>query len=200
MKVLSLLSAASMVSAHTIFQSLQVGSTNHGQGNGVRIPSYNGPIEDVTSNSMACNGSPNPTSSTPTVITVQAGSDVTALWRYMLSTTGTSPNDIMDITHKGPTIAYLKKVGNAATDSGVGNGWFKIQEDGLSNGVWGTEKVINGQGRHTIRIPSCIENGQYLLRAEMIALHGAGNYPGAQFYVRDLICLSRPCDENGTNY
>lgn len=178
-----LAAAASVANAHTIFQSLQVGSTNHGQGNGVRIPSYNGPIEDVTSNSMACNGSPNPTSSTPTVITVQAGSDVTALWRYMLSTTGTSPNDIMDITHKGPTLAYLKKVNNAASDSGVGGGWFKIQEDGLSGGVWGTEKVINGQGRHTIRIPSCIENGQYLLRAEMIALHGAGSYPGAQFYV-----------------
>jgi cellulase len=89
----------------------------------------------------------------------------------------------MDITHKGPTLAYLKKVNNAATDSGVGGGWFKIQEDGFSNGVWGTEKVINGQGIHTIRIPECIEPGQYLLRAEMIALHGAGSYPGAQFYV-----------------
>ena len=48
--------------------------------------------------------------------------------------------------------------------------------------MWGTEKVINGKGRHTIKIPQCIAPGQYLLRAEMIALHGAGNYPGAQFY------------------
>ena len=59
----------------------------------------------------------------------------------------------------------------------------KIQEDGLSNGVWGTSKVIDGQGRHSIQIPKCIEPGQYLLRAEMIALHGAGSYPGAQFYM-----------------
>lgn len=184
MKVLLPILSASLASAHTIFTSLQVGSTNHGQGNGVRIPSYNGPIEDATSNSMACNGPPNPTSPTSTIITVQAGQDVTAIWRYMLSTTGTAPNDIMDSTHKGPTLAYLKKVNNAASDSGVGGGWFKIQEDGLNNGVWGTEKVINGQGRHTIRIPECIAPGQYLLRAEMIALHGAGQYPGAQFYVR----------------
>lgn len=183
MKLIAPLMAASLASAHTIFQALEVGGVNQGQGQGVRVPSYNGPIEDVTSNSIACNGNPNPTTSTSKVITVQAGSTVTALWRYMLSTTGTSPNDVMDSSHKGPTIAYLKKVDNAATDSGVGGGWFKIQQDGLgSDGVWGTERVINGQGRHAIRIPECIAPGQYLLRAEMIALHGAGNYPGAQFY------------------
>jgi hypothetical protein len=183
MKVLSLLTTASAVSAHTIFQSLVAGGKDQGQGNGVRIPSYNGPIEDVTSNSMACNGNPNPTSSTSTIIDVRAGDSVTAVWRYMLSTTGTAPNDIMDSTHKGPTLAYLKKVSNAATDSGIGDGWFKIQEDGFDGTTWGTEKVINGQGKHTIKIPDCIEPGQYLLRAEMIALHGAGNYPGAQFYM-----------------
>ncbi|KAM0283390.1 hypothetical protein ACHAQH_002513 [Verticillium albo-atrum] len=183
MKVLQPLLMAGVASAHTIFTNLQVGSTVHGQGVGVRIPSYNGPIEDVTSNSMACNGAPNPTSPTSVIHTVQAGQDITALWRYMLSTTGTGPADIMDSTHKGPTLAYLKKVSNAATDSGVGDGWFKIQEDGFNGGVWGTEKVINGQGKHTIRIPECIAPGQYLLRAEMIALHGAGSYPGAQFYM-----------------
>ncbi|KAG7285755.1 hypothetical protein NEMBOFW57_008049 [Staphylotrichum longicolle] len=183
MKVLAPLALAGAASAHTIFTSLEVGGVNNGQGNGVRIPSYNGPIEDVTSNSMACNGNPNPTTSTSKVITVQAGETVTALWRYMLSTTGTAPNDIMDSTHLGPTLAYLKKVNDATTDSGVGDGWFKIQQDGYNNGVWGTSKVINGQGRHSIKIPECIAPGQYLLRAEMIALHGAGNYPGAQFYM-----------------
>ncbi|TQN66343.1 putative endo-beta-1,4-glucanase D [Colletotrichum shisoi] len=183
MKVLLSLLAASLASAHTIFSSLEVGGVNQGQGNGVRIPTYNGPIEDVTSNSLACNGPPNPTSPTSKVITVQAGQNVTAIWRYMLSTTGSAPADVMDSSHKGPTIAYLKKVGDATTDTGVGNGWFKIQQDGFSNGVWGTEKVINGQGRHTIKIPECIAPGQYLLRAEMIALHSAGSYPGAQFYM-----------------
>ncbi|EHA51823.1 hypothetical protein MCOR27_010744 [Pyricularia oryzae] len=180
------LCAASVASAHTIFSSLEVGGVNQGVGQGVRVPSYNGPITDVTSMSMACNGDPNPTQSTSKVITVQAGQDVTAVWRYMLSTTGTSPNDIMDSSHKGPTMAYLKKVSNAATDSGIGGGWFKIQEDGLPDGgqgLWGTEKVIQGQGKHKIRIPQCIAPGQYLLRAEMLALHGAGSPGGAQFYM-----------------
>jgi hypothetical protein len=183
MKLLLPLAAASVASAHTIFTHLVAGGKEYGQGVGVRIPSYNGPIEDVSSNSMACNGNPNPTSSSPTIIDVRAGDEVTAVWRYMLTTTGTAPNDIMDSTHKGPTMAYLKKVSNAASDTGVGGGWFKIQEDGFSNGVWGTEKVINGKGIHKIKIPDCIEPGQYLLRAEMIALHGASNYPGAQFYM-----------------
>lgn len=183
MKLLAPVVLASAATAHTIFSSLEVGGVNHGVGGGVRVPTYNGPIENVDSNSMACNGNPNTLQSTSKVITVQAGQEVTAIWRYMLSSTGTSPADIMDSSHKGPTIAYLKKVNDATTDSGVGGGWFKIQEDGLNNGVWGTEKVINGQGRHTIKIPQCIAPGQYLLRAEMIALHAAGSYPGAQFYM-----------------
>ena len=174
---------AGIAGAHTIFSSLEVDGVNSGVGQGVRVPSYNGPVEDVTSDSIACNGPPNPTSPTDKVITVQAGSTVTAIWRYMLDTTGTAPNDIMDSSHKGPTMAYLKKVSDAKTDSGVGDGWFKIQEDGLNDGVWGTEKIINGEGRHDVHIPECIEPGQYLLRVEMLALHGASSYPGAQFYM-----------------
>lgn len=183
MKYLTPILAATAASAHTIFSSLEVAGKNYGVGGGVRVPSYNGPIEDVTSNSLACNGAPNPTTPSDLVIDVQAGSTVTAVWRYMLSSTGSAPADIMDSTHKGPTSAYLKKVSSATTDSGVGDGWFKVQEDGLgSDGIWGTERVINGEGRHEITIPACIEPGQYLLRAEMLALHAAGSYPGAQFY------------------
>jgi hypothetical protein len=119
MKLLIPLVAASMANAHTIFTHVVANGKNYGQGNGVRIPSYNGPIEDVSSNSLACNGNPNPTASTPTIIDVKAGDEITAVWRYMLSTTGTSPADIMDSSHKGPILAYMKKVNNAASDSGV---------------------------------------------------------------------------------
>lgn len=178
-----LFAAAGLASAHTIFTSLEVDGVNHGVGNGVRVPSYNGPIEDVTSNSMACNGPPNPTSPTSHVIDVEAGSDITALWRFTLDTTGTTPADILDLSHVGPTIAYLKKVDDATSDTGVGDGWFKIQQDGLTSDGWGTEKIMHGEGRHPIHIPSCIESGEYLLRVELIALHAAGSYPGAQFYV-----------------
>jgi cellulase len=41
--------------------------------------------------------------------------------------------------------------------------------------------IANG-GNQAITIPTCIENGQYLLRAELIALHAASATLGAQFY------------------
>jgi hypothetical protein len=60
---------------------------------------------------------------------------------------------------------------------------FKIQQEGFNNGKWGTDTVINSGGNQQIHIPECIEDGQYLLRAEMIALHGARTANGAQLYV-----------------
>lgn len=88
-------------------------------------------------------------------------------------------------------MAYLKKVPDAKKDSGVGNGWFKIQEGGYTNGKWATNVVIENKGNQVINIPSCIENGQYLLRAEMVALHGARSTNGAQLYVRSFCKLLR---------
>ena len=80
-------------------------------------------------------------------------------------------------------MAYMKKVSSATTDTGVGAGWFKIAEDGLSGGSWGVDRLIAAGGVQTITIPSCIANGQYLLRGELIALHGASSSGGAQFYM-----------------
>jgi len=88
-------------------------------------------------------------------------------------------------------MAYLKKVPDAKKDSGVGNGWFKIQEGGYTNGKWATNVVIENKGNQVINIPPCIENGQYLLRAEMVALHGARSTNGAQLYVRSFCKLLR---------
>ena len=35
----------------------------------------------------------------------------------------------------------------------------------------------------TVTVPSCLPAGDYLLRGELIALHAAGSYPGAQLYM-----------------
>ncbi|KAI0860928.1 glycosyl hydrolase family 61-domain-containing protein [Xylaria cubensis] len=183
MKYLGVASAAaaiSIASAHTIFVQLESGGVTNPVSYGIRTPSYDGPITDVSSNDLACNGGPNPTTPSDKIIDVKAGSTVNAIWRHTL-TSGT--DDVMDASHLGPTMAYLKKVGQATTDVGYGGGWFKIQEDGYSNGVWGTSKVINNGGIHAISIPDCLADGQYLLRAEMIALHAAGSPQGAQLYM-----------------
>lgn len=120
MKGLAVLAAASLASAHTIFTQLQAGGTTNPISYAIRDPSYDGPITDVTSNDLACNGGPNPTTASDKIITVTAGSTVTAVWRHTLTS---GADDVMDASHKGPTIAYLKKVDNALTDSGIGNGW-----------------------------------------------------------------------------
>jgi len=170
-------------SSHTIFTQLTSGGVTSAVGDGIRDPSYDGPIQDVTSNYIACNGGPNPTTATDTVINVAAGSTVQATWRHTLTS---GSDDVIDPSHKGPVIAYLKKVGDATTDVGYGSGWFKISQAGLTNVAtqdWAVTDLIAAGGVQNIAIPSCIASGQYLLRAEIIALHAASSSGGAQFYM-----------------
>ncbi|KAH6623562.1 glycoside hydrolase family 61 protein [Chaetomium tenue] len=180
MKAFTLLAAASVASAHTIFVQLEADGETYPVSHAIRTPTYDGPITDVTSDDVACNGGPNPTTPSGEIITVTAGTTVKAVWRHTLTS---GPEDVMDASHKGPTLAYLKKVDDAVSDSGIGGGWFKIQEDGYNGGQWGTSTVIENSGLHTIDIPACIPEGEYLLRAEMIALHSAGSPGGAQLYM-----------------
>lgn len=109
------------VSAHTIFVQLQSGGTTYDVGYAIRDPSYDGPITDVTSNDLACNGGPNPTTPSDKIINVAAGSTVTAIWRHTLTS---GADDVMDASHLGPTMAYMKKVDNAISDTGIGGGWY----------------------------------------------------------------------------
>jgi hypothetical protein len=63
--------------------------------------------------------------------------------------------------------------------------WFKIAEagrDGTSD-TWGdTTLMVAPNAGYQYTIPACLAAGYYLVRHEIIALHGAYTYPGAQFY------------------
>ncbi|KAI9691749.1 MAG: hypothetical protein M1822_007821 [Bathelium mastoideum] len=176
----AILCTAALPSAlsHTIFVQLN----NNAVGYAIRDPSYDGPITDVTSDYIACNGGSNPTTPSSDIITVAAGSTADLTWRHTLTSDAT---DVIDSSHKGPVIAYMKKVTDAVTDTGVGDGWFKIAEDTFtpSDSTWGTDRLIAAGGVQTVTIPKCIAPGQYLLRGEVIALHGASTEGGAQFYM-----------------
>ncbi|KAI0822021.1 glycosyl hydrolase family 61-domain-containing protein [Trametes gibbosa] len=178
---------ASPVFAHTIFQELYVNGVDQGHLTGIRVPDYDGPITDVTSNDVICNGGINPYHQpiSKAIINIPAGSPVTAEWHHTLA--GADPSDSadpVDPSHKGPVMAYLAKVSNATNMDVTGLQWFKIWEDGMdSNQVWGVDRMIANKGKVTFSIPSCIAAGQYLLRVEMIALHAASSYPGAQLYM-----------------
>ncbi|KAF8895346.1 glycosyl hydrolase family 61-domain-containing protein [Infundibulicybe gibba] len=174
-------------SAHTIFQQVYVNGVSQGHLNGIRVPDYDGPITDVTSNDVICNGGINPYHQpiSTTVIPVAAGAQVTAEWHHTLDgAVASDPADPIDASHKGPLIAYLAKIPSATQSSVTGLKWFKIYQDGLdSSGKWGVDRLIANKGKLTFTIPSCIAAGQYLLRVEIIALHAASSYPGAQLYM-----------------
>ncbi|KAF8300473.1 hypothetical protein DL93DRAFT_2188177 [Clavulina sp. PMI_390] len=174
--------------AHTIFQRVYVNGVDQGYLNGVRYPTYDGPVTDVTSNSIICNGDPNPlvTPYSSTVINVPAGATVGAQWDHVLQPNGwtsSDPADPIDPGHLGPVMAYMAKVPDATQTDVTGLKWFKIWEDGFDGTNWGVTRLVAEHGNQTFTIPSCIEPGNYFLRAEIIALHAASSYPGAQFYM-----------------
>jgi len=87
-------------------------------------------------------------------------------------------------------LVYLSKVTDSSTADGS-SGWFKIFQDtwspkaGSASGDgdnWGTNDLNSCCGRMNVKIPSDIPSGDYLLRAEVIALHVASSPGGAQFY------------------
>lgn len=79
MRLLDLTAAAATVgvaSAHTIFVQLDSNGVTNPVSYGIRTPSYDGPITDVSTNDLACNGGPNPTTPSDKIIDVKAGSTV----------------------------------------------------------------------------------------------------------------------------
>lgn len=88
------------------------------------------------------------------------------------------------IQHPGPLQVYMSKApGDVREYDGSGD-WFKIYELGpksfsSDDGItWGTNDI----GNFTFQLPNEIPAGQYLVRIEHIALHGAGEWGGAEFY------------------
>ena len=113
-------------------------------------------------------------------------------------------NEAIGGDHYGPVQVYMSKVSDATTADGS-SGWFKIFEDTWSDGAgstggatdnWGTKDLNACCGKMDVLIPANIPAGDYLLRAEVIALHVASSPGGAQFYVscceRLPFLLSRP--------
>ncbi|KFY54413.1 hypothetical protein V497_07735 [Pseudogymnoascus sp. VKM F-4516 (FW-969)] len=175
-----------VASGHTIMQAIG----GNAQGVGIYMPSDDSPQQDVTSDSMACNGSPVQYFTNPTQkITMEAGQTYTGAWLHTLTSTGpdsTADNKVIDSSHKGPVMAFLKKVDDSLSgnpSSGPGDGWFKIGEDAYDGTTWGVDNLISAGGIQSFTIPECIEDGDYLLRLEILALHSAYDEGGAQFYM-----------------
>ncbi|KAG6829737.1 hypothetical protein H0H87_010369 [Tephrocybe sp. NHM501043] len=77
---------------------------------------------------------------------------------------------ISDVTSKDITCS----IGNSALPP--------IQQDVYSDGVWASDVLAKSNFTYTVKIPSKIAAGSYLLRHENLALHAASSQGGAQFY------------------
>ncbi|KAF4617796.1 hypothetical protein D9613_005982 [Agrocybe pediades] len=181
--LLSFVVLAGSAAAKTVFSAISVNGVDQGHGVGVRVPSSNNAITDVTSNNIICNtGFVQPVSTA--VIPVKGGDKITAQFHhYSAGYLGPDPSDPVDPTNKGPVLAYLAAVPSATQSTVTGLKWFKIGEIGYNGSQWGSDILFINGGNVTFTIPPCIASGQYLFRAEAIALQAATSYPGAQFYM-----------------
>ncbi|KAF3937115.1 Endoglucanase-4 [Dactylella cylindrospora] len=175
---------AATAQAHAIFQKISINGAEQGQLVGFRAPTSNSPIMDVNSNDIICQV---PGSTSSSVVNVPAGAKLGTYWGHVIG--GEQyPGDVdnpIAASHKGPIAIYLAKVDNAATTSSTGLKWFKVAHEGFNTATkkWAVDTMIDAKGWWYFTLPSCLAPGNYLLRAELIALHSAYDTLGAQFYI-----------------
>ncbi|OBT44023.1 hypothetical protein VE00_05661 [Pseudogymnoascus sp. WSF 3629] len=176
--------AAQQVAGHATFQDLWVDGVDE---------------INVTSNSLRCNVGG--ATGVAGKCAVAAGSTVTVEMHQQPGDRSCA-NEAIGGDHFGPVLGYLSAVEDAATADGSA-GWFKIYEDSWapgtgSNGAadfWGTKDMNLCCGRVNMKIPADIPAGDYLLRAEVVALHVAGSLGGAQLY---MSCYQLTISGSGT--
>ncbi|KAF1958930.1 hypothetical protein CC80DRAFT_558511 [Byssothecium circinans] len=177
--------AAQQAAGHAIFQQLWVNGVDKSN-TCVRAPSGNTPVTNVGGNDIRCNAG---TRGASGKCAVQAGDTVTVEMHQQPGDRNCK-NEAIGGSHYGPVIVYMTKVSDASTADGS-TGWFKIYQNGWAaankgaadNDMWGVKDMNNCCGKVDVKIPDQLAAGDYLLRAEVIALHTAGQANGAQFYM-----------------
>ncbi|KAF4832407.1 putative endo-beta-1,4-glucanase D [Colletotrichum tropicale] len=185
--ILSLLAiAAEQAASHATFQALWVDGVDYG-GQCARLPLSNSPVTDVSSTDVRCNSNSGPVAKK---CVVKAGSSVT-VEMHQQPNDRSCTSEAIGGAHYGPVMAYMTKVSDSSSADGS-TGWFKVYQDGWAaaagsaNGdgdYWGSKDMNTCCGKVQVKIPSDIPAGDYLLRAEAIALHAAGSSGGAQLYM-----------------
>ncbi|KAK2607568.1 hypothetical protein N8I77_006232 [Diaporthe amygdali] len=122
-------------------------------------------------------------------VAVQAGDSISIQWN-------TWPD-----SHHGPVVDYLAKCnGPCETVDKNSLKFFKIDGAGLVSGsnpgYWADDALIANGLSWLINIPEDIAPGSYVLRHEIIALHGANQANGAQAYPQ---CFNLEISGTGTS-
>ncbi|KAK3368705.1 glycosyl hydrolase family 61-domain-containing protein [Podospora didyma] len=183
----------SLAAAHAFFQQSGSGSVDYNS-SCVRMPPNNSPVTDVSSPNLACNVGG--TKAAAGFCEATAGSKFSVEMHSQLNDRSCT-NQAIGGNHFGPVLVYMSKVDDASTADGASASWFKVDEFGYdaSSKTWGTDKLNANCGRREFTIPAKIPAGDYLVRAEAIALHSAGQKGGAQFY---MSCFQVKVKSTGT--
>ncbi|KAI1764583.1 lytic polysaccharide monooxygenase [Hypoxylon sp. FL1150] len=175
------------VVGHATFQDLWVNGVDMGA-TCARLPPSNSPITDVTSSDIACNAN---TKGVTSKCAAAAGTTVT-VEIHQQPGDRTCATEAIGGAHYGPVQVYMASVADASTASGPTSSWFKIFADTWAKNPsgssgdddsWGTKDISTCCGRMDVVVPADLAPGDYLLRAEALALHTAASSGGAQFYV-----------------
>jgi len=132
----------------------------------------NGPVTDVSSSAIRC-FERSPGTAAPATASVQAGGSIK--WSASQA-----------VYHPGALSAYMAKVPSGSTAAkwdGAGQVWFKVFQDYPTTSQGQYQFPSLNKADFSFNIPSCLPSGDYLFRIEHVALHGAGQAGGAQFYI-----------------
>ncbi|PKS09156.1 hypothetical protein jhhlp_003770 [Lomentospora prolificans] len=164
-----------LIYGHYVFDSLILDGKPTGQWEYVRMTDNhysNAPVVDVTSPEIRCYQAVNDGSSTSTA-NVTAGATIGFT---------SSPAAY----HPGPLSFYMAKAPDgvsAAEFNGSGDVWFKIFQDKPTITASSIDWPNTGKSQLGVKIPTCLPDGDYLLRIEQVGLHSASSLGGAQFYI-----------------
>ncbi|PNP79225.1 hypothetical protein FNYG_07301 [Fusarium nygamai] len=154
-------------SAHYIFQQLSVGSTKYPVFQYIRQNSnYNSPVTDLDSNDLRCNVGASGTNTQ--TVGVKAGDSIT----FTLDTA---------VYHQGPISVYMSKAPSTASSYDGSGGWFKIKDWGPT--FSGSSSSWPMYLSYTFNLPTCIANGEYLLRIQSLGIHNPWPAGIPQFYI-----------------
>ncbi|KAF2743333.1 lytic polysaccharide monooxygenase [Sporormia fimetaria CBS 119925] len=167
----AVLAAVASVSAHSTWQQLWVGSTDMNT-QCTRTVQDNSPITSLSSPDMFCGRGPK---STQNVCDVEAGGSLTVEMHSHADRSCSQP--ALGGNHYGPVMVYMAKVSDAKTAQS--GSFFKVAEDGHSGTTqsWGTEILNANCGKKSFVVPKSLASGNYLVRAEAIALHAGAGQP-----------------------
>lgn len=135
-------------SAHQNFHQFWINDETPGYQVGIRMPPSNSPVEDVTSDNIACNV-PSTSGAAVETVDAKAGDSIKVQWD--------------NSGHPGPITHFLKAVDDTATDTGVGGGWFKIDEFDTEGGKWANEVMQANNMTYEFKLPTGLASGQYLV-------------------------------------